>query len=340
MATDEFQARIQANKPFPTQHNLAKDPYALPDQAQDGLPGEANVVELPSRSQSADGVTEDVVLARPTRRKSRGSKRKAQSTSSRQSTVRSRSSDQLAYAEDLQRLEAMAERINQLLAERAQRQPYPPSSPAYAPAPVQHPPHSGRRPRQPQLDEDVWQDTLEHQDTATLHRQADRIRQLLAELEAAMAEASAEIDPSLGHPSQGRVSPWAPSSRETWRQPAQSPLGKAMPNYDDSRHHHSAHRLTLLKQPLAQVRSLLKLPRKPMEWIGDAALWIAVAAAVRVGAKLIVQVMPALSPIVLILMLAPAIAAVILAIFVPRVGWVSLYRLFLVMLGLLLGGRW
>jgi hypothetical protein len=77
-----------------------------------------------------------------------------------------------------------------------------------------------------------------------------------------------------------------------------------------------------------------------MEWISDAALWIAVAAAVRVGAKLIVQVMPALSPIVLILMLAPAIAAVILAIFVPRVGWVSLYRLFLVMLGLLLGGRW
>jgi hypothetical protein len=76
-----------------------------------------------------------------------------------------------------------------------------------------------------------------------------------------------------------------------------------------------------------------------MDRLGDAVLWIVVAAVVRVGSRFLIATYPAYSFLFIALMLAPAILAVYLAVFVPKAGFVSVYRLFLIMLGLLLGGK-
>lgn len=88
-----------------------------------------------------------------------------------------------------------------------------------------------------------------------------------------------------------------------------------------------------------QLRQLLQVPHNVFDRIGDAVLWIVLAVVVRVGARFILAMVPALTPIFALLMFAPALLAVYLAMFVPRAGFVSIYRLFLIMLGLLVGGR-
>jgi len=88
-----------------------------------------------------------------------------------------------------------------------------------------------------------------------------------------------------------------------------------------------------------QLRRFLHMPQKPFDKVGDAVLWIVLAAAIRVGARFLLAMVPALTPVFVLLMFAPAALAVYLAMFVPRAGFVSIYRLFLIMLGLLLGGR-
>lgn len=88
-----------------------------------------------------------------------------------------------------------------------------------------------------------------------------------------------------------------------------------------------------------KLRQFLQMPHTSLERVKDAALWIVLAAAIRVGARLLLTQVPALAPLLLVLMFAPAAAAVYLAICVPNAGFVSIYRLFLIMLGLLLGGR-
>lgn len=89
---------------------------------------------------------------------------------------------------------------------------------------------------------------------------------------------------------------------------------------------------------LSNGRSL-KLPRQPINRISDAALWIATFAIVRVAFRYGVAAFPMLSPIFLMLMLAPAIAAVYLVFCVPKAGWLPYYRLFLMMVGFLVGGK-
>lgn len=83
----------------------------------------------------------------------------------------------------------------------------------------------------------------------------------------------------------------------------------------------------------------LELPRKPIDRLSDAALWIATSAIIRVGSRYILTTFPILSPVFLILMVAPAIAAVYLIFCVPRVGWLCYYRLFLIMVGFVVGGK-
>ena len=88
-----------------------------------------------------------------------------------------------------------------------------------------------------------------------------------------------------------------------------------------------------------QLRQFLQMPQKSFDKVGDAVLWLVLAAAIRVGARFVLALFPILSPLFMLLMFAPAALAVYLVLFVPRAGFVSIYRLFLVMLGLLLGGR-
>lgn len=84
---------------------------------------------------------------------------------------------------------------------------------------------------------------------------------------------------------------------------------------------------------------MFDLPQKTSDRLGDAAIWMAVAVVVRVSSRYFLLSFPFLTPVVTLLMLTPAAIALLLVLFAPRVGWVPLYRLFLITLGLFIGGK-
>lgn len=83
----------------------------------------------------------------------------------------------------------------------------------------------------------------------------------------------------------------------------------------------------------------LEMPRQPVNRVVDGCVWVAAAAGLRFGLKLLVLAIPALQWPVMVLMFAPAIAAAYLALCVPQANAAVIYRLLLVTLGLLLGGK-
>jgi hypothetical protein len=83
----------------------------------------------------------------------------------------------------------------------------------------------------------------------------------------------------------------------------------------------------------------LQVPQTSIDRVGDALMWLVAAVMVRVCARILLSAYPVLMPVLVGLMLVPAAIAVYLALCVPRVGMLSFYRLFLVMLGFLLGGK-
>jgi len=98
------------------------------------------------------------------------------------------------------------------------------------------------------------------------------------------------------------------------------------------------------RQALFQLQHLplsnfLALPRKPGDRWSDAVMWVAVSAIARIASRYLLSAVPFLSPIVTMVMLAPAILAIFLAVFVPKTGWIPFYRLFLIMVGLFIGGK-
>lgn len=127
---------------------------------------------------------------------------------------------------------------------------------------------------------------------------------------------------------------WASSGRQPTEPfqvaaAAQSPIGQPAP---------STVRPSLKRRRLRGWQ-FLRQPQAPLDKLSDAVLWVVVAVVVRVGMRFLLLAVPALLPIVVLLMLAPAAVAVYLAIWVPSARLLSVYRLFLVMLGLLLGGK-
>jgi hypothetical protein len=83
----------------------------------------------------------------------------------------------------------------------------------------------------------------------------------------------------------------------------------------------------------------LQVPQKPLDKVGDALLWVMVAAVIRVASGFLLAAFPGLKPLLILLMLTPAALTVYLALCLPKARFLSLYRPFLILLGLLLGGR-
>ena len=88
-----------------------------------------------------------------------------------------------------------------------------------------------------------------------------------------------------------------------------------------------------------QLRNLLQLPQRPLDRGVDAVIWIAFAGVVRVGVRFLLMAVPALSPVAIGLMLLPIAIGIFLLLFAPKAGYLPVYRLFLITLGLLLGGN-
>jgi hypothetical protein len=80
-------------------------------------------------------------------------------------------------------------------------------------------------------------------------------------------------------------------------------------------------------------------PINPSFSIPDAVLWVMGAAVVRLGLDALLAATPALWPVVVLLVIMPAVVAMYQATVNPKSGFLLGYRLLLVMIGLLLGGR-
>lgn len=315
--------------------------------------------------------------------------------------------NQQLYAEELKRLEAEADRINHLLADHAQRKAQlqeasarsaqasaqaatPPTAtpPAATPAtaePTKARCQSLRMNSAPQL-------RLDDDEVNSLQVQAERIHELLAELEAAITEGNSLVeqpnelveqpdklveqpvdraddrDITAAQPwSEFQPTPYPPAAtsspqlqptpsealrhlngRDRVRRPEPPPqldlsiseeLWQAPPPSVRSTVRTDSQRDRLRKRRTARWRRFLLPPKAPIDRLGDALLWVVVAIVLRVVSRFVLTAFPALTPVVALLMLVPAAIAVYLAICVPQAGFLSIYRLFLVMLGLLIGGK-
>lgn len=405
---EEHQPQSPPHHPaYRTPRNRDQQPYSLDNADDIPLEEEANVVPIPVKPRSLENIAENALNPRPaTKRKQDGSSQgKARSSTSKKSQPfrQYQGATQHPFADELQRLEAQAERINQILSERARKKTWseqPPESSQPSSGLSNKPTKQqsfqpSQRIQAPQPEE--WRPSapLEDEETEDLKRQAKRIMHRLAELEEAMEEAESLTDapePTTSYENQDfRESmpprsnsanpavrdysplPPLPSQSQSWetstapRQRAEQDAWRAA---EELRHLTNRERVAYqnpealrvggasstenrtrsqpfdptLRQPASSGRRsrwwrFLELPRKRADRIGDALLWIVLSATVRVGSQYLLASFPFLSPVLLFLMLTPAMLAVFLAIFVPRAGWVPIYRLLLIMLGLLAGGK-
>jgi hypothetical protein len=405
---EERQPRIPPHS-YQSDRNLA--PYSYSADA-DHLPLEedANVVPMKPR---LDGVAETPLNSRSTKRKSSG-----RSNSAKQKTAQSfrqfqQNSAHQPFAEELRRLETQAERINQILSDRARNkttgtQPAqsaqrhsPPTEPHQWQAQQIYParshpdPDNSVHPAQPRQ-YDPASPALDNEDTEYLKLQARQIRQRLTELEGLMEEPVPPPSPMPSAPpwqvheqsrhdqsryeqprheqprhEQSYTSGYGQNAMTGWqaaedRRQSTPPYGmsnKAMsPDaaraqqpqekmYYPTPSNYSAPSGRPVYEPAPAPSNsppssgrtkfwrYLELPRKPFDRFGDAVLWIAASAVLRVGLRYVLAAFPALSPVLSALMLAPAALALYLAFCVPKAGWVTIYRLFLITIGLLVGGK-
>lgn len=401
---DELQTRFRKMRSLQTDRNLAEQPYPEFEYSDDGQrQGEANVVEMPHR-QGQESSSDPSPTQRSTAKRKQGAAKQKSATASQKAFPfrQMRDGHQQPYIDELKRLEAQAERINQLLAERKRKkaqaeQSIDPISGDASAAKKKTAKGSKQPSRSPQRE--VLPMPAQDDDTAALEAQAERIKQLLAELETAivLGEATPHDNATRHGIDADRSQPLDQSTPETVFQSASSaeafasdayrygantrssvsqqpqeinqkaqqeatetaqalrylasrdvgrehlqPTSAASTNYEPRRSTRSRNaqpNLSPIRRHSLKLRQFLQMPQKPLDKAGDAVLWIVLAAAIRVGARFLLAFFPALSPVFVLLMFAPAALAVYLAVFVPRVGFVSIYRLFLVMLGLLIGGR-
>lgn len=318
---DEFQSRRKGNPVFQTQQNLAQQPYL--EESRSAI--ESNVVEMPGLAK----LSEESATSRSPQRKT-PTKRKTTATSTKaRKSLSTSEADPHPFAAELQRLEAQAERINQLLLERVQSVP---------------------------------EQTTAAIDPPTLQAYADRIKQNLAALETAMLVGQRSAPPlrsphlpdsaptPSGLPTATAMPPGATPPISPWLPPGQRQQAietaerlRHLANQDQPPRPRSRSIGIPSSLPLQRRRSrwqrVLGIPRKPLERLSDAVLWVLGAVILRLGCQQLLISLPAVSPVLSIVLLLPAIAAVCLALFVPRAGATPVYRLFLISVGLLIGGR-
>ena len=409
---DELQARIRTRRSLRTDRNLAEQPYPEFEYSADpSRQSEANVVEMPNR-QAQDNDSDSVPRQRSTAKRQQDAAKQKPATATQKAFPfrQLRDGHQQPYIDELKRLEAQAERINQLLAEHKRKKAQAEaleSANSEAPTPKKRT-AKGRKPSSRSPQREISPMPTQDDDTEALEAQAERIKQLLVELETAIVQG--DVMPSneatehrvnetrsqsLEQPTSATALPTALTaesfasgtyrygspaqpfavdaqtpevdqkaqqeatetaqalrylaSRDVTRDYVESPIAPANPQEtrrtagrsrsSQARPTQSTQGLLPLRRYGLQLRQLLQMPQKSFDKVGDAVLWIVLAAAIRVGVRFVLTLIPALWPISVLLMFAPAALAVYLVMFVPRAGFVSIYRLFLIMLGLLLGGR-
>ncbi len=398
---EEQKPRIQSSQPL--HHPLAWQPYSENENEPGSLEDDKVV---PMRIQNT--IAEDELRPHTTSKRkppsaTEGKTRAATGSKKTFKTVRQTQSMQHQYADELQRLEDHAKRLNQIIAEQSNKNAIretipaaiadaslPDSAPPTTPKALTPPSERQIAQRSPHTQpiKNQWQSPtpVQEQPIEALKSHEHSIHQRLVELGLYLNEAGALIpfseEPSASkqashpHRRQSPKQPPAPASplgdspTQTWesspsdpwdQQPsytAKTDLAKTEDSYiwdretalnQDLPRDRPRSRRSRLPSTLRRYlrswrgrwrdRRSLELPRKPIDRISDAALWVTISAIVRVTSRYVLAVFPMLSPIFLVLMLAPAIAAVYLVFCVPKAGWIPYYRLFLIMVGFFVGGK-
>lgn len=271
---------------------------------------EAKVVEWPARLLQKDLIEDATVTSSSRKRKSpNGRKRKEVAISiqprSAQVFRQVREGSDPLSVEEVKRLEAYADRINQLLEERASRR--------------------------------------QQENAPSLKHKAEHVQQLLTEMPAPLQTGSITAPPlksSLPSQDWQRSEQEAEKAAQVLRQlNHREPLNSGFVRPTNSRPARFNPRANWQNRWSLKVGQLLQVPAKPIDRVGDAMLWAVLAAVVRVGGKLLTAAHPVFGPLALLLMIAPAAIALFLACSAPRAGVISFYRLFLIMLGFVIGGK-
>jgi hypothetical protein len=358
LAMEKQKPQMQLPQPF--HHNLAQQPYLDNEYHPASLDKDDKLVAMPAKKT----ITEDKRHARAsTKRKQAGSSqaKKSAATWDKKTLKAIRQSQSILhaqYADELKRLEDHARRAHQMLENQSNRRAISDVSPPSLPEHSQPLPNAAPQPAKWHLVEpsppvqpikNQWQSQtpIQEQPIETVRSQQN-IHQRLIELGLYLNEAGSLVSASeasthsqLQNPAQAQH--FFNSSHETIApQRAFHNSAKQFPRGNRPR--------TQLSLPLARflcsLRQLckrgdwkvLELPSKAIDRVSNATLWIAAFVVVRVAFRYLLAVFPVLSPIFLVLMVAPAIVAVSLAVCVPKTSWVPYYRLFLVMVGLFMGG--
>lgn len=343
---EEYQHGIYSSQHYPTSRRLARQsqqPYEEDDLDDTPLEEDPKVLPLPSKSRSQDSLAEDVILRSGKRKSASSSQRKTKATTSKpkasKSLRSSSSTNSQLFVDELQKLEARADRINQILAERARKKDGEPSSTG----PDVPPPSSRQAPYSQQQYQEV--------SLPPSHEWPAPATPELAEMEKPVSQPWSpqgwEKRMDIGQQQQAKQDAWQTASdlrylnhpgQASYRNELFSELEEQRPAFRHKTTGTSSRSPSFPWHHLGWQR-FLEIPRKPIERISDGAVWIGVGAIVRVLSRFILLAFPGLSLVFTLLMLTPAMLAVFLALFVPRMGWVPCYRLFLITLGLLIGGK-
>ncbi|UIE39558.1 hypothetical protein [Leptodesmis sichuanensis] len=368
---EEYQPRTPPSPHSPISRNLARShpPYEEDDLDDTPLEEDPKVLPLSSQPRSQESLAEDVILRSGKRKSSSASQRKTKSTASKAKASKSMrsttSGNPQLFVDELQKLEAQADRINRILAERAKKKEQEQSQSIQA-----------------QSISDKHIQALHHPHLHESQSISDRSVPSRQAMFSPQQPQEPSIPPKIEWPSpkfpgqEERGSPvsqsWNPqfyeermdsrqqqqAKQDAWQaaqelrylnQSGHTPYGgEGFPGLEEQDRLPFQQKSTITGSAARSsgffLRHLgwerfLDIPRRPMERISDGVLWIVAGAIVRLIARSILVVLPSLSPVVTLLMLTPAMLAVFLVFFVPRMGWVPFYRLFLITLGLLIGSK-
>ncbi len=380
---DKYHPRQPQSYPYqplaPTD-NLARQIYPPPAEP---APAESSVVPLAPTGRSPEAPPSP----RPPEKRHTTST-KSRSTKTKAKTLRPSNLPVVdPLTDELQRLEAWADRINQILAERSRTtpplDPAPPAPLKVFPVPTYGSPslHAATPPLPPDPPEN-------DPSPATLHRQAAQIQQRLATIQAQLASLQAEpTAPPPPAPARPDIPPLAyastsypgspPNGSMPQPQPPDhppqslapiAPSASLRPPYPPSVSAFAppssadawmGQAAQFLEPPLAPPQgdrprlpapernsprprprfSVLTVPPKFSDRLQDAGIWLMTAIALRISAQVLIVTVPALAPIVNLLLLTPIAGLAGLILFLPKAGWVPYYRVLLLLAGLFIGGK-
>lgn len=343
---EDYQHEIHSSPRYPTSRKLVRQspqPYEADDLDDTPLEEDPKVLPLPSQSRLQESLAEDVIGRSGRRKSSSSSQRKTKSTTGKPKTSKSGRSTSTAstsplFVDELQKLEARADRINQLLAERAKKRNEQQSQAVSGISGsssqamyTQQQYHGVSRPPNQEQSASLGAEELEKTVAPSWNphfweERMDPRRQQQAKQEAWQTAQDLRYlnqPESAGYGGEGL--PGLEGRRPSFRQPPTAAT-------------HPARSSGFSLRRLGWER-FLDIPRKPLERITDGMVWMGIGAIVRMMFRFILMAFPGLSPVLTLLMLTPAMLAVMLVLFFPRMGWVPFYRLFLVTLGLLIGGQ-